>query len=490
MVACAALDTRLRYWRYETYVSNPEETDHAPHRPPRRKTAPRCYVTKPHTHGVTNVVIKLASLACIVLLGAPALAQSNQSAVREFLAPVQQNAALRAAQASVSAAQNQLGAAYSPVALEATGGYSTFNNDPIDLSPEAPGVQGLPGSGAQLAADVSFRPILFGDTADLADQLRLELERAQLSYSETLASLQRRALEAALGVQLAENSQVLAQEGADLAATALSATRTRFERGAANVRGVRDAEANLQEAQNFAQQAAADLRLAQLNLQSLVGDATLAEIPTLPTVEGTPLEVRRAALNVSLAEIAPRSTARGLYPVVQAGYNWNVDDRSSLNVSLESRTLQPSVGYSYQDPSRALPESAQNGSFQVGISVSISPGTFEQLSAAQDQVSAAQAGLRAAQDGAALQQASLTSDQTQAEQTLALKELQFRNAQQNVDEARQRETLGISTPLETQTELIDLLQADLELRTARQSVLSSTLASYEFYGIPVTEVLE
>ncbi len=467
-----------------------EETNYVPYRPHRRRAAPRCYVTEPQTYRVSNVVIKLASLACVALLGAPAFAQSNQSAVREFLEPVTQNAALRAAQASVSAAQNQLDAAYSPVALEATGGYSAFNNDPIDLSSETPGVQGLPDSGAQLSADMSFRPILFGDTADLADQLRLELESAQLTYAETLTSLQRRALEAALSVQLAENSLTLAQEGADLAATALGATRTRLERGAANVRDVRDAEANLQEAQNFAEQAAADLRLAQLNLASLVGDATLAEIPTLPTVDGTPLEVRRAALNVSLAEIAPRSTSRGLYPVVQAGYNWNVDDRSSLNVSLESRTLQPSVGYSYQAPSRALPESAQNGSFQVGVSLSISPGTFEQLDAAQDQVDAAQAGLQAAQDGAALQNALVTSDQAQAEQTLALKELQFRNAQRNVDEARQREKLGISTPLETQTELIDLLQADLELRSARQSVLSSTSASYEFYGVPVTEVLK
>ena len=429
----------------------------------------------------------IGPLICYVLLGAPAFAQSP---LREFLTPVQQNAELLAARASVMSAQNQLGAAFGPVALEAGGSYNTLNLDTTDLAPEAPDAEGLPTSGTELSATVTFQVLPYGETADLADQLRLELESAQLTYAETLASLQRRALEAALSVQLAENSQVLAQEGADLAATALSATRTRLERGAANVRDVRNAEANLQEARNFARQAAADLKLARLNLRSLVGDATLAEIPTLPTVEGTPLEVRRAQLSLALAEIAPRSASRGLYPVLDASYNWNVDDNSSLSASLDSSTLQPRVGYNYQAPGRTPPESAQRGSFRVGIGVSISPGTFEQLNAAENQLDAAQAGLAATRDGTALQKSSLVSAKAQAEQTLTLEALQFRNAQQNVDEARQRETLGISTPLETQTELIDLLQADLELRSARQSVLSSTLAIYEFYGVSVTEVLK
>ncbi len=68
--------------------------------------------------------------------------------------------------------------------------------------------------------------------------------------------------------------------------------------------------------------------------------------------------------------------------------------------------------------------------------------------------------------------------------------MQFHNAERDLAEVRRRETLGLSTPLETQTELIDLLEADLELRTARQSVLSSSLAIYEFYGVPVTEVVQ
>ena len=424
-------------------------------------------------------------LVCSALLGAPAFAQSP---LHEFLAPVQQNAALVAARAAVTAAQHRLDAVYSPVALEASGGYSTFINDTAAPSLEEPGAQGLPTSGTEASANVSFQPFPYGETADLADQLRLDLEEARLGYAETLTGLQSRALGAALGVQLAENSQTLAQASTELAATALEATRTRFARGAANRRDVRDAEANLQEARTFAQQATSDLQLARLDLESLVGDATLADIPTLPTPERTPLEVRRAQFSVALAEIAPRTTLRTLHPVVDASYNWNVDDASSLSVSLDSSTLQPSVGYSYAAPGRTPPESAQRGSFRVGVGVSISLGTFEQLSAAEDQVAAAQAGLTATRTGAAFQQASLTNARAQAEQTLALEVLQFRNAERDLAEVRQREALGLSTPLETQTELIDLLEADLELRTARQSVLSSSLAIYEFYGVSVTEV--
>ena len=425
-------------------------------------------------------------LFSLLLFVSPALSQS----ALDFLEPVKSHPAVQASAAALAAAQAQLGGAYSPVSATLSSGLSAFDNDTIDLAPEVPGVQGLPGTGGQFSADVSFRPFAFGDIGDLVNQRQLNLEQARLSYFETLTSFESQALTAALGVQLAENSLELARQGAELAETALAATRLRFEKGAAAERDLRDAEANLAEAENFAQRAASDLELARLNLTNLVGDAALPTLPTLPLVEGTPLSVRRAQINVALAQVGQSSAARDLYPVVQAGYTQNLGDRGSVGVSLESRTLQPTLNYTYQNPGRSAAQAGVNGSFQVGVALNFNPGSFQAAEAAQSQVTAAQAGLTAAQDGALIQRRSLDNGFSQAQQTLALEELQFRNAQRDFEEAQTREELGLSSPLETQAELIDLLQADLELRAARQSVLSATLDFYQLYGMPVSEVLK
>lgn len=432
-------------------------------------------------------------LVVLVLVPATALAQtleSDRGTLQGFLAPIASHPAVRASAAALAAAQAQLDGANSPVSASLSGGVQGFFNDEIDLAPEVPGVQGLPGVGTQITADVSFRPFAFGDIADLVTQRELSLEQARLGYLETLTLFEAQALEAALGVGLAEDSLELAREGIALSERALDATRIRLERGGATDRDLRDSEANLQEAQNFAQRAEADLELARLNLANLVGDADLPDLPELPLPDGASLEVRRSQINVQLARIGQGSANRDLYPVVQAGFDWNLGDENTLGISLESRTLQPTLSYTYQNPGRQAPQTAVNGSFQIGVAATLSPGQFKAAEAAQRQLDAAEAGLQATVDGAELRRRALAKGWDQAQRQLALAELEFRNRELDAREARAREELGISTPLETQSEVIDLLQADLELRSARQAVLSATLDYYRFFAIPVSEVLK
>ncbi len=421
---------------------------------------------------------------------------ARQAQLDTFFAALAGNPELAAARAALRAAEAQLKALRGPAQLETTAGLTSLRlKDAVTAQglavSQAEG--GIPTTSEQVSANVSFRPFPFGDVADAVRQAELAVRNSLLDYREALTGLETRALGAALNLRLAEQSLELSQEGVALAQDALAATRTRFELGAANARELRDAQVNFQEAQNFARNARENVAVARLNLTNLVGDTPapsfelLAALPQPPT--RTPLAVLRAEVPVAQAAVGVGGARREVYPTVQASYNYNLDDRSSLSASIESRTLQPSVGYSYQNPARTLPESAIRSNFTVGVSATIPLGGFDALDAAKEQLGAARAGLQASRAGAAVQRAALRSSRVQAERTLTLEQLQFRNAQADFRENQQRQELGLITPLETQQALVELLQTALELRQARQSALQALLDIYGFYALPPSEVL-
>ncbi len=444
--------------------------------------------------------------------------EAQRELLESLLVTLESNPRYLAAQAAVEAAEAQLSAAYNPASLTVEGSYTNVDADDIpqapggatpqlqQMQPEPEPGQEQPGGGSasnsyDLSATATFRPFPFGDTADLVRQQELALENAVLDFRETVASLQGQALESALQFRLARQSVDLADNTLEAARSALEATQTRAERGAANARELRDAEANFQESENFFENAQANLELARLSLRTLdlenftvalsaASDEDIDALLALPRVsEGLPLSVLRSRVSSAQAAIGVGSAQRDLIPTAQASYSYNLDDRSSLSASLESRTLQPSVSYSYQDPERSLPESAVNGVFRASISASISFGVFDEISAAQAQRRSAEAGIVAAQENAELQLVSLTNALNEAERTVDLERIQFRNAQRAFEENRQRQELGLITPLETQQALVELLQADIELRQARFSALQALLDLYEFYALPPSEVL-
>ena len=440
-------------------------------------------------------------------------AQAQRQLLESLLVTLEDNPRYVAAQAAVDAAEAQLRAAYNPASLEVQGTYNTTDTDPSAApqpepqqqpeQPEEGGGGGAPVSpnSSQFSANATFRPFPFGDTRDLVRQQELALEDALLDFRETVTSLQGQALESALQLRLALQSVELANNTLEAARSGLEATRTRFERGAANERELRDAEANFRQAQNFVQNAQANLELARLSLSTLdlgpfgnaIENASPEEVDMLlelPQVaEGLPLAVRRSQVSLGQAAIGVGGAQRDLYPTAQASYNYFLDDRSSVSASLESRTLQPSVGYSYQDPARSGPESVVNGSLTLSVSASLSFGLFNEIDAVRDQRRAAQAGVEASEENAELQLVTFTNVLNEAERTLELERIQFRNARRDFEENQQRQDLGLINPLETQQALVDLLEADTELRQARLSALQARLDLYEFYALPPSEVL-
>jgi outer membrane protein TolC len=168
--------------------------------------------------------------------------------LQTFLEAVKKNPAVAANQSLVAAA------VYSPVSATVQGNYATGS---YSLEREVIESANLPEQSFGFSLGATFRPFVFGDLADLAEQRRIALEQAKLTYQQTLAELEVQALEAAANLQLAQTSLTLAQTGRDTEQAALDSTQIRFERGAASEAEVRAAQERLSSANNQLQNAEA-----------------------------------------------------------------------------------------------------------------------------------------------------------------------------------------------------------------------------------------
>lgn len=423
----------------------------------------------------------------------PALPQESLEA---FLARVADNAAVQASQAAFRAAAAELSGSRDVVQLESSLAYLRFrsSDDPdVSLPPEFQPIfdnifPESPDDAFSASLTLRFRPFPFGDTRDLRDANSIALLRAELSLRQTLAQLETQALEAAYSTMLAREGVLLAQEALSLAHNALDITRLRFSRGAATRAELRQAEISLQEAQGAVRSAQEGLALAQLSLQQLVGTVVVPLLPALPIVDAEPaLSVARAELDLQQASIGVRRAEREFLPVAQATLNLEPSDDSTLSLSLESRTLQPAISYSYNSASGG--GMGPSTAFQIGISASISPSDFSAAQVAREQRLAAEAALRSSREQARVQQQRNHNAISSAERELALAESRRLAAQQNFMEQSRREELGLATVFTRQQAFLQLLQAEQSLRAAELALLQSILETYRFFGVTLSEVI-
>lgn len=437
--------------------------------------------------------------------------------LESFLGNLQTHPAILANQALLRASQAQRDAVYFPVSGQLSGGYNRlFIN--TDKATFPPGFNSDELSNAfQFSATASFRPFVFGDIADLAKQREIELIKTRLSYQETLASLEAQAVESAAQVNLAKLALDLAGKGIDLAESLLTVTQTRYDKGGASETDLRTAQQNLIEAQNQWRSAELNLALAQKGLSNLVANASLAELPRLEPVTGTVPEVIRAQLDLELAGIGLSSSQRGLLPVgqlsytVPISYEKTVTDafgneslqkavNSELSLSLESRTLQPSLSYSYQNPKQTVagfPAQPQlglgladlEGSFSIGVSLSISPELLAQQELARAQQEAAKARLKASLDSAEITALSLKNTLETARLSLELAQQRLESAKLALGDSQKRLELGLATELDLKQAELSLSQAKLSHFSADFAYLQAILATYRSYAIPISEAL-
>ncbi len=402
------------------------------------------------------------------------------------LAPLKEHPLRLQAEAGLRAAQRSLEAQAPLLSLNLQGNYARFG---YECTPESL-CETLPETAQGLTVALVLTPFPFGDAEDGVRRARIALRRAELAYRRTLTALQAQAVAAYGRYQEALLAQAVAEKGLVLAQKTLEAAKARQ----ATPREIREAELALKEAQNRLAEAQQGVALARQAAEGLVDlEASLPEIP--PPQGRMPLRLEEARLGLAEAEVAYSAAQRNLLPTVQGSLSFYPNERDAVSLSLSSRTLQPTLAYTRQDPARSATPVPGVGRYrrteeaQLSLSLTLSPALFAALDAAKAQVQAAQRALQAEKTQAQLQEATLRNALHNAEAALALARLREEAARQTLEEAKKRLDLGLESPLGVLQAELGLLQAELARLQAENTRRNRILELYQFYGEILPEVM-
>ncbi len=432
---------------------------------------------------------------------APGIDSAASDQLAALLRALDDHPALAAADALARAAALRADAVRSPITLSGQFDLQRLQVEPASdpLPPPLDGLFDVDEASEDFSVRVVLRPFLFGDLADLGDQRRIEAERADLQAREARAGLEAQAVQAALGVWLADLGVGLAEDGLALAELAEAGARRRADVGGASALEVGRAELARREAVAGLRDARRQRDLAVARSASLAGGARLDGPFALAPVIGTPPDVIRATLDLALADVGVRNADRALLPTLQGGYTWLFDDGGSVTLGLESRTLQPAISYASGGGGGGgsglldlAPEGSSptvRGVLSVSLSWSFSPQSLMESDALRQQVAAADAGLAAAVDRANLTQQALdaTLATSAARVELAAFELELATLERDATDARY--AAGGASELERLQAHLQWRQAVLGHARARIDQLSAVLDTYTAYAVPLSEVL-
>ncbi len=473
--------------------------------------------------------MKRLILIAILFAFHPAFAQDTPPLpddARAVIEAVADHPNLRAAEASLEAARADLAEIRRPVALDATVGASKFNlsatgedenitdaviDDALDTI-EAGGDDNPESWNLTFEATATFRPFLYGDLADAGMQAELAVAAAERRVTQTRAALEQAALAAAAGLRVAEESVRVAEAGLQVSEANLEATRIRLTSGAATDTDVQRAALQRDRSIESLRSARAQAQLAADRLADLVGGSvTLTSIPSLPVVEAPDPNVIAAQDEVTRAEIGVAAAGRAWLPTGNISYTY-ATDRQNVGVSLESRTLQPSLTYSNpgntQIPASSIEQaldpnpldpttgvdvtenSFANQIVTIGLSIPLDPGNASAQTAATRRVAAAQANLDNARRTA--MQDALSRDETlrAAQQEVIFAETDLTLAQRDASDTQRRVDLGLASELELEQARVAVVQAELGVLTAKQARLNAQLAYFGDLGVPITEAAQ
>lgn len=417
-------------------------------------------------------------LLALFLLFLPALAQNA-------LGPIRNHPLALQAQALLHAAIKALEAQAPLLALNLQGNYARFGYEctPASLC------QSLPSTAGSLTLALVLTPFPFGEVGDGLERARIAYRRAELAYRKALTTLQAQAVAAYGSYQVALLGEKLAQKGLELAQAALEAAQKRR----ANPKELREAELNLKEAQNRLLETKRNLELAKKGAEALVDLSK--PLPAIPPPQGTtPLSLEEARLGVLEAQLAYETALRALFPEARASYLLYPSGNDTLALSLSSRSLQPTLSYTRQDPAGRPTTLPSGGSYRTleelrfSLSLTLTPGLFAALEASRSQVQGAGEALRAAEMQAALQGETLSAALKKAQMALELARLRHETGEKSLEEVRRRLELGLESPLAVLQAELSLLQAKLALVQAENDLRNRWMELYQFYGEVLPEV--
>lgn len=408
--------------------------------------------------------------------------------------------AVRLAAGQLELARGELGAASAFVSGELSAGYTR------DLTPATDGDDlGAgnfdTGDFDPVTASATFSVLPFGDAADAAREAERAVRAAEAAFGAAKADAVVAAATAYLeALRLGQEENAL-KAAVGVAETALEATRTRLEVGAASDADLLDAQIALSQARNdlaevALEEAQALAALAQtlgVGVPAVAGEPPEVTLPELGDVTArleNRADVVAARLAVENASQARAAALRGALPSGTVGLEYG-DDDVQVGAGFSTESLQPSLEFSY-DPD-GLPgeqgEPLEPGlSARVGVSIPLDGGVGAGLAVAETAVANAELLLGQTRAQAALELQAARNQLATTENSLAAGRALVEQRELALATTRTRLELGLVPPLEVERAEAELLAARVERGRLEDNALLARLILLQTLAVNPLEV--
>ncbi len=402
--------------------------------------------------------------------------------------------AVRLAAGQLELARGAFGAASAFVSGELSAGYTR------DLTPDADGDPGT-GDFDPVTASATLNVLPFGDAADAAGEAERAVQEAAAALEAARAAAVVDAATAYLGALRLGQEEDALKAAVGVAETALEATRTRLDVGAASDADRLDAQIVLSGAQNdlaevVLEEAQALAALAQtlgVGVAAVGGRPADTVLPDLGDVTArleNRADVVSARLAVEDAALTRAAALRGALPSGSVGLEYGISD-VQVGAGFSTASLQPSLEFSY-DPD-GLPGEPDTPlepglSARVGVSIPLDSGVGANLAVAETALSNAELLLAQTRAQAALELQAAQNQLETTENSLAAGRALVTQRELSLETTRTRLGLGLVPALEVERAEAELLAARVERGRLEDNALLARLVLLQTLAIDPLEV--
>lgn len=437
----------------------------------------------------------LLGAVCICAWSLP-LAAAQESGALSFDRAVElstESPSVQLAEGQLEVARQQLQAASGVVSASLSADY-TQSYVPASADSAATSA----GDFGAITAEASLNVVPYGDGADAVTLAEWNVEEAERTLEDARSDAVVEVAEQYLDALRYSQEEEYYQAAVNVAETALEATQTRLEAGAASEADVLDAEINLSEAQNDLAEVALeqDQALATLaqtlnvNVSSVSGEppsVTLQDLGETEKLLADRSDVASARLDVQEAELTVNANVRDVMPSgsLSAGYR---SDGVTVGAGIGTETYQPSLSVAY-DPDGSTTEAPDGISAQVSVSIPLESGSGATLAAAETSLENARQQLEQVQSQAELELQAAQNQLTTASNSLDSAQALVEQRRQSLETTRTRAELGLVASYEVESAEASLLGAEVDLARLQDNVLLAQLGLLQTLSLDPAEVL-
>ena len=415
-----------------------------------------------------------------LLVSAQGAPQKTTLSFAQAIAAAASSPAVKLAEGQLELARQQLAAAAGLVSSSLSTTYTQYAPAGADQT----AAQAAASSAATVTLAASLNVVPYGDVADGATRAKWALENAAAALQDAkVQSVLDAATQYLVALRYSQEKTALSA-ALGVAETALKATQTRLNAGAASSADVLNVQITLSQAQN--------------NVAAVAGEPPVVTLPNLGDKDALLTkrsDVLGAQLAVQAAQQSANAATRSVLPSGGVSARYKTSELT-FGAGLSTQTYQPSVSLAYS-PSSANPAAnptvagtARTGlSAQLSLSIPLNSGSGATLAAANIGVQNAQQQLEQTQAQARLELQAAQNQLATARNSLQAARALVTQRRQALATTKTRLGLGLVAPYEVQSAEASLLDAQVQFARLQDNVLLAQLTLLRTLSLNPLEVL-